>query len=253
MKKVFTRYFLLILAALAFAVNCACQDIGSVKPQGYVSDFAGVISDDDKTKISAIMQELDSKTTAEIAVVTVKNIGDMPVEEYAVKLFEKWGIGKKGKDNGLLILAIMDRHEVKIEVGYGLEGIINDAKAGDIIRDKIVPAFRQEKYGEGLFDAVASVANLIAKDAGVELSGLKDLPQQSYEMNARSNMSDAVSFIIFILIVLIFGFRGLLFPFLLGGFWRGGGGGFGGSGGFGGGFGGFGGGMSGGGGASGRW
>jgi uncharacterized protein len=233
-----TCLFLIILAATGLAL----------RPVGPVSDFAGVIDTASSDKINAVILELDKKTSAEIAVVTVKNLEGDNIDNYAVNLFKQWGIGKKGKDNGVLILAAIDDRKARIEVGYGLEGVINDAKAGDILRAYVFPNFKKGDYGQGLYEGTLAVAGIIADSAGVELSGAA--PEQAPAR--RSGAGLIFKLLIFVVLFIVFIKHPFLFLLFLGAGrgGRGSGGGFGG-GGFGGG--GFGGGMSGGGGASGGW
>ena len=127
----------------------------------YVTDTAGVITPEYVDKINALAKGIDDRTTDEIAVVTVKSLEGLTVEDYGVQLFQKCGIGKKGKDNGILILTGMDDRKWRIEVGYGLEGTVNDAKAGDIGRAYITEYFKQQRYGEGLYLAVSAIGGLI--------------------------------------------------------------------------------------------
>ncbi len=230
------------------------------KPLGYVSDFAGVIRPADRMAIERLAAELEKKTTAQIAVVTVQSVKPETIEMYAVRLFEKWGIGQKGKDNGVLLLVAVKDRRVRIETGYGVEGIIPDAIADKIIRDILVPAFKQEDYSGGIKAGAIAIISLIAKDAGVTITGQEEAVYQQVG-HQPSALESFLSFIFMVIFfILIIGTRtGLLWFFLLGpmghrrgGYWYGSG--FGGSrGGFGGGFGGFGGGLSGGGGASGGW
>ncbi|HDM90092.1 MAG TPA: TPM domain-containing protein, partial [candidate division WOR-3 bacterium] len=143
-------------------------------PVGYVNDFAGIIDPQWESKIEAVIQEVKDKTGAEIAVVTVNSIEPYgTIEEYAVKLFEKWGIGEEEKDNGVLVVVALDIRKVRIEVGYGLEGAIPDGFAGEIIRKTIVPFFRKGSYGEGLYYGVLRLARRIAGEYNVELEGTK--------------------------------------------------------------------------------
>lgn len=227
------------------------------KPAGYVNDFAGVIGGTYQQRIEQLASEIERKTSAEISVVTVETVAPSDVEQYAVDLFEKWGIGKKGEDNGVLILLAMKEQQVRMEVGYGLEGCLPDGICGEIIREKMLPFFQQGKFGEGLLSASATIANIIAKEYGIEFSpsNVEVVRQYYAPVRARpSFLGVIVKFLFFLFLVSIFGWRILLFPLLFGGFgyWGGGRGGFGG-GSFGGGFGGFGGGLSGGGGATGSW
>jgi uncharacterized protein len=192
--------------------------------------------------------EIEQKTSAEVAVVTVRDLGGGSIDDYASRLFEKWGIGKKGKDNGVMLIAAIDDRKVRIEVGYGLEGILPDGKCGEILDTYVLPRFKAGDYGKGLAAGAAEIARAIAKDAGVELTGqyLNEYPPAPQ----RSFLFSIMKIIFFIILFIIFVRHPFLFLLFFGS------GGFGGGssrGGFGGGFGGFGGGMSGGGGASRGW
>ena len=250
----------LILIVLAFLLGTVCPRVEAkyAKTKGYVSDFAGIIPQNRAGALKVLAQELERKTGAEMAIVTVPDLGGENLETYAVDLFEQWGIGKKGKDNGVLILIAVKERKVRLEVGYGLEGIIPDGRAGQIIREQITPAFKAGDYGAGILQGAYVVSQIIAHDAGVQLN-LKD-PKVAYAPRGRrrgSLIGALIKNFVFIFFIIPFFFRGLFFPSRRrrGGFWMSGMGGFGGGGfgGGGGGFGGFGGGMSGGGGASGGW
>jgi uncharacterized protein len=244
--------FLLIFLILPFLVYA--QNIPQAK--GWVNDFAGVISKEYKEKLNSLIEELEQKTTAEIAVVTVDSISPYGEIEYARLLFDNWKPGKKGKDNGVLVLLAIKERRWRIETGYGVEGILPDGLCGEIGRNYMVPYFKEGKYNEGLYQGTLKIAQVIAKDANVQLSALGDLQERSFEKNISSDS------IMPILALLFIGFA-ILTNYLSykkrknghyysgwgysGGSW--GGGGFGGGGG--GGFGGFGGGSGGGGGAGG--
>ena len=116
------------------------------KPNDYVNDFAHVLSPDAVAKLDRICAELDhSQANAQVAVVTVHNLDGEDAADWANELEDKWHMGKKGSDRGVLVLLAVDDHKYRIDVGYGLEGILNDAKVGDIGR-AMVPA----SAGEGL-------------------------------------------------------------------------------------------------------
>jgi uncharacterized protein len=215
-------------------------------PVGYVNDFANILSPSDIARLNSELTAIEKNTTVEIAIVTVDSLQGMSVEEYAVKLFEKWGIGKKGKDNGLLILVAKNEREYRIETGYGLEGTINAARAGRIGREILEPNFKKGEYGEGLYEAVLEIKGLVENEPGiVARNSVYTNQNQSY----GQDQNPAIVIFIFIFLIIIIGSKG-------GGRGRGGdfegrssGGGFGG----GSGGGGFGGGSSGGGGHSGSW
>ena len=240
MKRILVTCLLLSLfAAKAFAQEWP-------KSKGWVNDFAGVIDANTRERLESILAELEQKTQAEVTVVTVSSVADGDIERAAVSLFESWKVGKKGKDNGVLILCAIQDRRVRIEVGYGLEGILPDALCGRIIREKMVPNFRNGDYSTGLLEGTLAVVWVISQDAGVGIGGVSQVAFQDESLKILP-----VAFVIFLLFFIL--------AYLLrraqsnyGWYWMGSGGGWGG-GDFGGGFGGFGGGSSGGGGASGSW
>ncbi|MFH1387379.1 MAG: TPM domain-containing protein [bacterium] len=148
---------------------------------GFVNDFAGMLDSASIEKLNNLGQTLEKKTSAEMAIVTVKTVAPLDPKTYAVKLFEQWKIGKKGKDNGLLILLSQDERRVEIEVGYGLEGVINDAKAGEILDKYVVPFFKEGKFGEGIYNGAEVMANKIAENAKQELGDDYQGPKKSKE------------------------------------------------------------------------
>jgi uncharacterized protein len=267
-----------LLAAFALTLAPASPLLGeSVKslpaPTGYVNDFAGVLTPETKQSLEALCTEVDRQAHAQIAVVTIHTIdpdasGATPsIEEFATALEDKWKVGTKGTDRGVLMIFEMSPRHGRIEVGYGLEGILNDAKVGDIGRT-MVPYAAQGDYNHAIPLGVHEIAQVIAADAGVALppddSGVP-APAPLYTTEPRQPAQISLFHLLLfggigliVIVVLIrTGHIGLLFYLLFslfgGGGGRGdseGGGGFGG-GGDGGGFGGFGGGSSGGGGASG--
>ncbi len=131
---------------------------------GYVNDFANVIGPINKGRIGSLAKSLKQKTGAELAVVTIKSSSPLDSKTYAVELFKEWGIGEKGKDNGILILAAIDDRRVEIEVGYGLEGIITDGFSGRVLDEKLVPYFKKGEYGQGLYETALVIAEKIEKE-----------------------------------------------------------------------------------------
>jgi len=221
------------------------------KPDGPVNDFANVISSAYEQKMIAITTELYQKTGTAVAIVTMPDIGGAEYNDYATRLYSAWGIGKKGEDKGVLIFVTVKERKMRIETGYGVEGILPDGLVGQIRDQYMVPYLKQDKFGEGLLNGTLAVAQVIAKNSGVKLTG-----QVPVKAPKKRGSGLALLPIILIFIFLMFSSRRrggswlFFLPLLLGG-GRGSGYGGGGFGGFGGGFGGFGGGMSGGGGAGG--
>ena len=239
---------------LSLSLLLCAEPVSQLKPTNYVNDFAGVLDPNTVAQLNSICQQVDEKAHAQIAVVTVKTLDGSDIESYAVALFKQWGIGAKGTDHGVLILLATQDRRYRIEVGYGLEPILPDGKTGGFGREA-VPLLKQNDYNGAVSLLTMRVADVIAQDAGVQLTGAR--PRAPTVRQEPDKGLSVVGIIVLVVIFLIlvstpFG-RLLLFSMLLGG--RGGGGGYGG-GGFGsggGGFGGFGGGGSGGGGASGSW
>jgi uncharacterized protein len=249
--------FLIIFAFALFMAPLASLSQNSFpKPKGLVNDFADVIPQAQEQSIMALTTELLNKTGTPVVLVTMPDIGGADYTEYANRLYEAWGIGKKGEDKGVLIFVTVKERKMRIEVGYGLEGILPDGRAGEIRDRYMIPYLKKDQFGEGLLNGTMAVSQIIARDAGVQLTGQSQVPVKAPQQR-RSRYSFLPLILIFLL---LFGSRRrtgswiFFLPFLLGGGGYGSrsSGGFGGSfGGFGGGFGGFGGGMSGGGGAGG--
>src|SRR6266436_5732327 len=271
MKRMHLSRIVLILGLLFLGVSfTAAEGIKQIRPTGYVTDLAGVIGAETKARLETLCAEVEQKTGAQMAIVTVGSLEGESVENYAVDLYKQLGVGSKKDNRGVLLLVAPNERKYRIEVGYGLEPVINDARAGDAGR-AMVPFLRANDYGTATVVATHQLAKYIADHAGVTLNGL---PPAVRSRNGGGNAGFPVFWVFLGLIILLrvigslsgrggrgSGGSGCLW-FLLGmlasnggrssggGGW--GGGGFGGGGG-GGGFGGFGGGSSGGGGASGSW
>ncbi len=259
---------LLVVAFGAMPGIARAQSVDQVAAQaklGYVTDLAGVLSQSTKAQLTALCTEVDQKTKAQIAVVVIKSLGDQPIEDYSIDLATRLGVGPKS-DRGILILFAVDDHKYRFEVGYGLEGILPDGKVGGFGREA-VPYLRQGNYDGAILLVTRRVADTIAADSGVTLSGAP--PVEPPAGNQRVSPGIPLIFILFVIFFIFGAIRRALSPagsryHRGGGWWIGpmiggmmgggfGGGGFGGGGGGGGGFGGFGGGGFGGGGASGSW
>jgi len=166
---------LLLVAALpAFAEKVSTMPA----PTGYIDDYAGVLSAPAKREMEDLSRDLHDKTKAQIFLVTIKTLDGEPVETFANELFAKWKIGEKKTDRGVLILFAIDDRKRWIEVGYGLEGILNDAKVGDIGRE-MVPALQAAHYDEATKIGLQKVSQVIATDAGVALDGLAESDQNN--------------------------------------------------------------------------
>lgn len=253
-------FVVLVLMPPAFLKAEKVADLPA--PTSYVSDLAGVLDDATRQSVEDLCTQVDRQAHAQIAVVTIKTLDDgQSIEEFATQLEEKWKVGTKGTDRGVLMVFVMSPTRGRIEVGYGLEGILNDAKVGDIGR-AMAPAAQQGDYDQAIPLGVQDIAQVIAADAGVTLTPIvhRHAGQGQQAAPVHFSLGQLLLFGGLALVVLIVlvrtGNTGILF-FILGNLLGGGGGGFGGGRGGGrdndggGGFGGFSGGGSGGGGASG--
>jgi uncharacterized protein len=153
MKRVVLTILLLAttLSLNAFAVEVPPQ------PLGRVSDYTGTLTSAETRTIEERLAKFEEETTNQIAVVLISTLSGDKLEDYSTRLAEKWKIGQKGKDNGVILLIVKEDRKIRIEVGYGLEGVLPDAKAGDIIRDDMAPRFRNGKFFAGIQDAVDSI------------------------------------------------------------------------------------------------
>ncbi|MDR4509400.1 MAG: TPM domain-containing protein [Candidatus Brocadiaceae bacterium] len=252
------RRYLLFAALIFFLCLCALTSAQDLPvPERYVVDQASIINDSIEQPLNGYLQELEQKTGAQMVVLTINSTGAVPIEMYAIELATKWKLGQEGKDNGALIVVAKDDRAYRIEVGYGLEGILPDSFCGTVGRQYFVPYFRKGQFGEGIFQAVVIMTHRVAEESGVKITGMPSLAK--IKKQSRKSPFSSLLFLFFILPMLFGGGmyrRRSLLPFY---FWGGFGGSRGhssrGSSGFGG-FGSFGGGMGGsfgGGGASGSW
>jgi uncharacterized protein len=162
--------FMLIIVLLVglFSLNAYGLEIPEAPTEDiYVQDYASMLSGEVRDDMLRMSNALKETTTAELVVVTVPSMDGRPVEEYALNLFRQWGIGSKDQRNGVLLLVARDDREARIEVGYGLEGAINDAKAGAIL-DKMIAYFRVDDYNEGIATAYSLLLNEILVEYDVD-------------------------------------------------------------------------------------
>jgi uncharacterized protein len=267
--RFFMQQFLFLFFLFAFALTAPAENLKDIHPTGYVTDLAHVIAPDAKLRLENLCTELEQKTGAQMAIVTVHSLEAETVEQYGNELYQQLGVGSKNENRGVLVLVAPTERKYWNEVGYGLEPVINDARAGDAGR-LMRSFFLQGNYSGGIEAAAWQLAKYIADDRGVTLAATPPArPVQRREDSSRSFPIWPILIFIFVVINILRALArsgsgrggrpgggwwiGPMIGGMLGG---GGGGGFGGSSGGGsggGGFGGFGGGSSGGGGAGGSW
>ncbi len=265
--KGFRPWIMALLTLVLCAGPALAQDLKFPDLDGHrVVDQANILSDATEQDLDLKLKGLEDATTDQLVVVTVDSLQDQDIETYGYQLGRHWGIGQNGtekasngqtyKDNGILLIVAPNEHKVRIEVGYGLEGVMTDAMSGLIIRHDITPQFKAGDYDKGVEDGVDAIIQQLSIDRGVAIQKAQAAAQD--QDDASSSGHFPIGFIILIIIFVLLFSRGWLPWLILGQVLGGGGrGGWGGGGGFGGGGGGGGfsggGGSFGGGGASGGW
>ena len=176
MKRVFISLVLAVISVILLlplgTAFVSAQNFPAY--QGFVNDYAGLLTPQVKDQLEAKLTQLQKDTTAQVAVVTVKSLEGDTIEDYAVRLFEKWGIGQKDKNNGVLFLVALDDRKIRIEVGYGLEPVITDGRAGRIRDNDVLPSFKKGDYEGGIVAGVNSIEDYIRK--GTPPAPLEDNP-----------------------------------------------------------------------------
>lgn len=245
MKRLLTRWrlvpVLLVLAATAWGLD--------VPPfTGLLVDNAGLLAPEERARITGRLEAFQAATTGQMAVLIVPSLKGDSIDAFGIRVGDAWKVGKAGRDDGLILIVAVEDREMRIEVGYGLEGVVNDARAGDVIR-ALGPAFRDKRYAAGILEAIGQL------EAFVKPGAMPAPPtgQPAAEGNEMPLFGKIMFFVFFVGFIVIFA---VLSRFSKGRPGSGSGGGFGGGGrssGGGGGFSGGGGGRFGGGGASGKW
>ncbi|MGA7577623.1 MAG: TPM domain-containing protein, partial [Desulfobaccales bacterium] len=169
-RKLLTLLLFWVLGAtpaLAWAVTPPLP----AHPDQYVVDMAGVLDASSRARLNTMLRGLEARTTAQVVVLTLNSLEGEPIEEFSHQTAVKWGIGQKGKDNGVLLTVAVKDHKYRIEVGYGLEGDLPDSLVGSIGREYLVPNFRRGNYAGGIMAAVTEIANTISGPKGAGQTG----------------------------------------------------------------------------------
>lgn len=189
-----------VIASAAFAVRIFAAT-GIPAPTGHVNDFSGVLNESEKQSIEQSLVSYQESSGNEIAVALIRSLEGDTIEEKAVRLFEAWKIGKKGKDNGILFLAAIDDRKMRIEVGYGVEPLLTDGQAGEIIRNSIAPEFKKNNYAGGITAGIAEMER--------QLSGTP-----SGDRRAESPSDDGMGKImVIVVLIVLFGLQAVFVYF----------------------------------------
>lgn len=264
------RTFATLVLALLLQAGAQAQELQAVPPlTGHLIDQAGMLQEDERARLEAFLTEYETKTGSQIAVLTIKTTAPEQIEQYSIRVAEAWKLGRKGVDDGVLLLVAPDNtsamRRLRIESGRGVQGVLTDAQSKRILSDVIAPYFQKEQYYEGLYSGVAAIAHLLNKE---QFPAPPPQAQVSTGQQESTGGSLLIPMLVFGAILLMQMFRprsrglarggwgsgatGFILGSAMSGLGRGGGGGFGGGGFSGGGFSGGGGSFDGG-GASGDW
>src|SRR5277367_934821 len=213
------KCWLCVAGALVLALAAQAEPVATLKATDYVNDFAHVLDQSSIAQMDDICHQIEVKAHAQMTVVTIHSLDGSDIESYAVDLFHQWGVGSKSKDTGVLILYAIDDHRARIEVGYGLEPILTDGKVTSFQREAI-PLMRSGNYSQALLLVTTRVANVIAQDAGIQITTPQLAPAPAEPVGQPSRGMTAggvILLIIVILIVLFTPLRSVLFWILLSG------------------------------------
>ena len=201
LAKILARSLLLVFVFCVPATRA--EQVKNLKPQGYVNDFAGVLSAQAKDKLTALCAEVDQKAKAQIAIVTVSSLEGEPIEQYSIDLATQWGVGPKQSARGVLILVAPNDHKYRIEVGYGLEPILPDGKVGGFGREA-VPFLRQNDYSGAVLLITQRVASVIAEDQKVTLDTLSGVSTAAPEADTAPSPFEKLAPLMPIILIFIF-------------------------------------------------
>lgn len=164
-----------------------------------VMDLAKIVDDETELELNSYIQKVYEQTGVQLAVLTLHSLGGVPIEEVSIQTVEKWQLGQKEKDNGVLLTVAYEDRELRIEVGYGLEGVLTDAESSRIIRNEITPFFKNGNYTKGIVNGVLKITEIATEGAQIETELAKS------EKNSEWTVADiiAISWFIFIFLLIV--------------------------------------------------
>lgn len=202
MKNIKKTALLTILLCFLFSVQAFAYDFPEPTRNFFVNDFANVIDSDDENEIMNIGSSLNNQTTAQVVVVTVDSLNGYDENEYALELGREWGVGDDEKNNGVVILLSVSDRKISIQVGYGLEGCLNDAKVGRILDEYAIPYLSDDNFSKGLTEAFKAVVTVIYDEYGVTPDF--DYDYDDYSADEDDSVVSSVFAFFFILALVVF-------------------------------------------------
>jgi uncharacterized protein len=184
------RLLLMLFLLLLQAAPATARDIPSLTAR--VNDYAAMLSPATRQQLESVLASLEKEESTQLAVLTIDSLQGENLEEFSLKVVEKWRLGQKGLDNGVLLLIAKNDRKLRIEVGYGLEGVLTDLTSGRIIRDIITPQFKNGNFDQGVIDGVSA---MIAAVRG-------EFSTQSAISAGKQSADDLSGFVVFLLFIL---------------------------------------------------
>lgn len=190
-----------VLAGILFFLTTCVFALKVPFNESWVTDTAGLMTVEEKQQAIEYLSKVESATGIQIFVLTVKSLEGENLEEFATKVFDAWKIGQKDKNNGVLLIVAYQEHDLRIQTGYGVEGILTDTKCGQIIRNVIIPEFKEGDYGEGINKGIKTIGGIIAGDESA-LEALQD--------DSDDSANSAVVTLIFMMVWMLIVMSGIL-------------------------------------------
>lgn len=190
---------IITIITVFFVINLVALKVPDLK--GRVNDYANILISSEESKINQFLQQEENKTSTQFVLLTIPSLEDENLEDYSIRVAEKWKIGQKGLDNGVLLLVALKEKKIRIEVGYGLESIMTDIKSGYIIRKHIVPEFKSGNYFQGIALGLSAITGLVSQEYDISSEELA-----KYQKQERRSKRTQIPFgFIFTLLIIVFG------------------------------------------------
>lgn len=201
MKKLFSLLCVLLLI-FTFSFSSFAISLPEPTDEFFVNDFVNIIDENDESEIMKIGVDLYEQTSAQIVVVTIDSLDGYDVDEYALELGRAWGVGSEEKDNGVVILLSLSDRQISIQVGYGLEGCLNDGKVGRILDNYAIPHLSNNDYSTGLVEAYKAVASVVREEYGVELNPDYQIDNYADETIFSDDSGEAIGQVMLVVITI---------------------------------------------------
>lgn len=196
MKKSYCLFLLALIFLSGYVLFS--QEVPAL--EGWVNDYAGILNAAQESQLETLLRDTEDKTSSQVFLLTIKSLQGAEIEDYSMRVVEKWKPGRKGLDNGVLLLIAMAERKIRIEVGYGLESILTDAKSGYIIRKLIADRFKRKDFFGGIQSGLGAITGIIRKDFDITPEQLAKYKKESKKSSGDQFPIGAIVFIIIVLL-----------------------------------------------------